>query len=133
VEGEGPAGEDVEGRKEFAEARSRGMDKDGLSSSSLSSSMVSRALASTNNSSSACGSQAGGLTQVGEVDSSSAFASMVSLALQSLQRSPGGAWPKASSMRMSVRPAVKQTTAWSITPLIQIGVQARACSWWRKL
>ena len=61
-------------------------------------------------------------------DSPSTFASAASLVLQFRQQSPGRVSLKASSMRMSMRPAVELTTAWSIMPLMHIGVHARVCS-----
>ena len=63
------------------------------------------------------------VTQWGGADSFSVCASMMSLAPQSLQWSACGARPKAKPMRISIRLAEKLTMAWSITPLIHMGVQ----------
>lgn len=126
----GPVGDVVEGGGWLlAEAMSRGTNDRKLSSSSLSTSIAIRASPSPDVSS---GSRAGAVTQAGAVDCSRDCASLLSSKPHCCHLTPGKPSPKPSNMSISMRPAEKSTTAWSITPLIQIGVQAKVCNWWER-
>ena len=116
---------DIEGPAKEDELTERGGNEHFSSSSSLSR-VNSRLVLTSAWGVSFC--RVGRLTQRGGVDPFSDCASLTSSAPQSFQRWGRGATPKASSIRILIRPAEKSTMAWSITLLIDTGVQPRACS-----